>query len=113
MGSTTFCESAAEADVMHSGSTTAVTRSRVSGAALAIRNAQARPAMTAKWNGRASGCLSAVVATIQFLLKDSIRRHCEERSDEAIQLSCCGNKAGLLRFARNDGGDVFRSPQLP
>ena len=29
-------------------------------------------------------------------------RHCEERSDEAIQLSCCG-KAGLLSFARNDG----------
>jgi len=27
-------------------------------------------------------------------------RHCEERSDEAIQKS-----AGLLRFARNDGED--------
>jgi hypothetical protein len=31
-------------------------------------------------------------------------RHCEERSDEAIQLSCCG-KAGLLRFARKDVAD--------
>jgi hypothetical protein len=33
--------------------------------------------------------------------------HCEERSDEAIQ-----NRAkmpGLLRFARNDGEDVFAS----
>src|SRR3954468_238093 len=29
-------------------------------------------------------------------------RHCEERSDEAIQL--CGSQAGLLRCARNDGG---------
>src|SRR3979490_1680921 len=28
-------------------------------------------------------------------------RHCEERSDEAIQSSF--EKAGLLRFARNDG----------
>jgi hypothetical protein len=28
------------------------------------------------------------------------RRHCEERSDEAIQLS--SRKAGLLRVARND-----------
>src|SRR6186997_1535784 len=31
-------------------------------------------------------------------------RHCEERSDEAIQLSRRAKKAGLLRFARNDGG---------
>jgi hypothetical protein len=31
-------------------------------------------------------------------------RHCEERSDEAIQLfACC---PGLLRFARNDGEAV-------
>jgi hypothetical protein len=30
-----------------------------------------------------------------------IRRHCEERSDEAIQL-CLAKEAGLLRFARND-----------
>src|SRR5579884_3089337 len=29
------------------------------------------------------------------------RRHCEERSDEAIQFWSAG-KAGLLRFARND-----------
>src|SRR6202012_294972 len=29
------------------------------------------------------------------------KRHCEERSDEAIQ-SGLGSKAGLLRFARND-----------
>src|SRR3954452_12721625 len=28
-------------------------------------------------------------------------RHCEERSEEAIQL--CGSQAGLLRCARNDG----------
>ena len=28
-------------------------------------------------------------------------RHCEERSDEAIQPLCSGS--GLLRFARNDG----------
>src|SRR6185437_3659474 len=27
-------------------------------------------------------------------------RHCEERSDEAIQTCCC--VSGLLRFARND-----------
>ncbi len=30
-------------------------------------------------------------------------RHCEEQSDEAIQLCISGKKAGLLRFARNDG----------
>ena len=30
-------------------------------------------------------------------------RHCEKRSDEAIQLGCAGEgQAGLLRFARND-----------
>ena len=29
-------------------------------------------------------------------------RHCEERSDEAIHSSVCGDD-GLLRFARNDG----------
>jgi hypothetical protein len=33
-------------------------------------------------------------------------RHCEERSDETIQL-WCNKKAGLLRFARND--DTNRS----
>jgi hypothetical protein len=31
-----------------------------------------------------------------------VRRHCEERSDEAIQSHTCG--PGLLRCARNDGG---------
>jgi hypothetical protein len=31
-----------------------------------------------------------------------VGRHCEERSDEAIQLSLL--RDGLLRFARNDGG---------
>jgi hypothetical protein len=30
-------------------------------------------------------------------------RHCEEQSDEAIQLSFLWSD-GLLRFARNDGG---------
>src|SRR5260370_15654928 len=34
-------------------------------------------------------------------------RHCEERSDEAIQIS--GGLHGLLRFARNDGERQFRS----
>src|SRR2546430_7341933 len=64
MGSTTSCEDPDGADVMQSGSITAVTRSRVSGAALAIRKAQARPAMMARWNGRASGCLKVAVADI-------------------------------------------------
>jgi hypothetical protein len=32
-----------------------------------------------------------------------LRRHCEERSDEAIQLFVAAKEAGLLRFARNDG----------
>ena len=48
-------------------------------------------------------------------------RHCEERSDEATQFSCC-SKAGLLRgglspgahsrdpLARNDGGNGSNSP---
>src|SRR3954454_19480506 len=36
----------------------------------------------------------------------SLLRHCEERSHEAIQLSCRGS--GLLRCARNDGGRVSR-----
>ena len=31
------------------------------------------------------------------------RRHCEKRSDEAIQLSVLPGD-GLLRYARNDGG---------
>src|SRR3954451_2214754 len=31
--------------------------------------------------------------------------HCEERSDEAIQL--CGSQAGLLRCARNDASGIF------
>src|SRR5262249_60087452 len=81
----------------------AATRSLVSGAAFAIRNAQARPAMMAKWTGRVSGCLKLVVANILFLPDDCIIRHCER--SEAIQLSCRGDKAGLLRrFApRNDG----------
>ena len=35
--------------------------------------------------------------------EDPSRRHCEERSDEAIQ-SADGGEAGLLRSARNDGG---------
>jgi hypothetical protein len=32
------------------------------------------------------------------------QRHCEERSDEAIRLSCflLATEDGLLRFARND-----------
>src|SRR5258708_277480 len=30
------------------------------------------------------------------------RRHCEEQSDEAIQLAICGAKVGLLRYARKD-----------
>jgi len=30
------------------------------------------------------------------------RRHCEEQGDEAIQLSICGAKGGLLRYARKD-----------
>jgi hypothetical protein len=35
-------------------------------------------------------------------------RHCEERSDEAIQCSF-GNRLELLRYARNDGRDEERS----
>ena len=30
-------------------------------------------------------------------------RHCEERSDAAIQKACINQYAGLPRFARNDG----------
>src|SRR5262245_21971365 len=33
-----------------------------------------------------------------------LRRHCEERSDEAIHASVMP-RDGLLRFARNDGGE--------
>jgi hypothetical protein len=32
-------------------------------------------------------------------------RHCDERSDEAIQTCFRGGISGLLRCARNDGGD--------
>src|SRR5207237_9999332 len=42
---------------------------------------------------------------IRAMALDSLSRHCEERSDEAIQLCHRGEAAGLLRFARNDGGD--------
>src|SRR3954452_321035 len=38
-------------------------------------------------------------------------RHCEERSDEAIQL--CGSQAGLLRCARNDGPWAFSQITCP
>ena len=34
-------------------------------------------------------------------------RHCEERSDEALQLCLRGEGAGLLRFARNDGARIL------
>src|SRR5436190_23572696 len=64
MGSTTSSDEPVGDAVMQSGSITAATMSRVSGAALAIRNAQARPAMTARWSGRGSGILSADVANI-------------------------------------------------
>src|SRR5579872_423708 len=33
-------------------------------------------------------------------------RHCEERSDEAIQNIFQGSNSGLLRFARNDGDSL-------
>ena len=36
------------------------------------------------------------------MMEGSYPRHCEERSDEAIQQA--GVQSGLLRFARNDGG---------
>jgi hypothetical protein len=41
-------------------------------------------------------------------LSSTTIRHCEERSDEAIQSRidwCRANGPGLLRCARNDGGD--------
>src|SRR5690349_6154409 len=37
----------------------------------------------------------------------TVPRHCEERSDEAIQALLRRKKAGLLRFARNDGAAFF------
>jgi hypothetical protein len=37
------------------------------------------------------------------------RRHCEKRSDEAIQISSA--KAGLLRCARNDDRDKQKAPR--
>src|SRR5450755_2065755 len=36
---------------------------------------------------------------------ETLSRHCEERSDEAIQSSALRLSTGLLRFARNDGVD--------
>jgi hypothetical protein len=39
-------------------------------------------------------------------------RHCEERSDEAIQLSAVPHY-GLLRFARNDGFRTSASHSQP
>jgi hypothetical protein len=36
---------------------------------------------------------------------DNVHRHCEERSDEAIQSSFVAS--GLLRFARNDDPAYF------
>src|SRR5689334_21618147 len=86
MGSTTFwaLTSDAEADVMQSGSITAVTRSRVSGAALAIRKAQARPATMARWNGRDSGILSVDVADIVVSLSQPSLRGAQRRSNPAF-----------------------------
>ena len=45
------------------------------------------------WYDRLSATLS------QFSMTRAHDRHCEERTDEAIQ----GDRSGLLRFARNDG----------
>src|SRR5262249_26310755 len=101
MGSTTFCESAADAELMQSGSITAGARTPRPGAALAIKNAAARPPMMAKWNGRVSGCLKAVVANVVFLLEDCLNRHCER--SEAIhsaasgKMDCFRLRAGALR----------------
>src|SRR5262249_21185787 len=39
-------------------------------------------------------------------------RHCEERSDEAIQTCCAGATSGLLRFARNDVAPIARQRKL-
>jgi hypothetical protein len=41
-------------------------------------------------------------------------RHCEERSDEAIQSASetRAASAGLLRFARNDGGAVNQASAI-
>ena len=41
------------------------------------------------------------------------RRHCEERSDEAIHAAPNARRNGLLRFARNDGGASIRTPKPP
>src|SRR5437879_13576537 len=47
--------------------------------------------------------------TLRFPIQisNSKDRHCEERSDEAIQSPV--NDSGLLRFARNDGNILPRS----
>src|SRR6185436_5396383 len=46
----------------------------------------------------------ALMAFLPSLLDYEFRRHCEERSDEAIQGAA--HHTGLLRFARNDGGET-------
>jgi hypothetical protein len=44
------------------------------------------------------------------MLIQNLRRHCEERSDEAIHAApaAIGTQHGLLRFARNDGEGVLQ-----
>src|ERR1700751_2290191 len=49
----------------------------------------------------AQTCLTLLFATLRSFLFVQFRRHCEERSDEAIQ--SLADDSGLLRSARNDG----------
>jgi hypothetical protein len=47
-----------------------------------------------------------------LLILRSACRHCEERSDEAIQAEC-RKPPGLLRYARNDGTGVGDPEMVP
>ena len=60
-------------------------------------------------------CFAALAMTAESVHSRSSRytglRHCEEQSDEAIQL--CGSEAGLLRCARDDAGRAVSQITCP
>src|SRR5690606_34042608 len=60
-------------------------------------------ALTARHTGTARGRTASAAARPRLLLEFASTRHCEERSDEAIQ-GGCAIRPGLLRCARNDEG---------
>ncbi len=83
---------------------------------LSWRMTSSTPCVAARWDDRSPGA-SRPAATARCIgswrrcearRRFSILRHCEERSDEAIQNCLRGDSPGLLRCARNDDVESAR-----